>query len=139
MIILSSLLLTAQAAAGMPDCADPQVQSEMNICAHREWEQADAELNALWPQVRAMMQREDGYAVEDDQPGYWESLLAAQRAWIAYRDAHCRLSSYDARGGTMQPLLHSTCMTVLTERRTEELHELTRNQMSGEAKPGTEN
>jgi hypothetical protein len=30
-------------------------------------------------------------------------------------------------------------MTVLTERRTEELRELTRNQMSGEAKPGTEN
>jgi len=95
MIILSSLLLTAQAAAGMPDCADPQVQSEMNLCAHREWEQADAELNALWPQVRAIMQREDGYAAQDDQPGYWESLLEAQRAWIAYRDAgeRCNRSS----------------------------------------------
>ena len=108
----------------MPDCADPQVQSEMNICAHREWEQADAELNALWPQVRAIMQREDGYAVEDDQPGYWESLLEAQRAWIAYRDTHCTAEGYYARGGSMESLLVSTCMTDLTKQRTRDLRDL---------------
>ena len=93
-MILAAMLLFSAAQAAQPqvDCENAMTQTDMNICSWQSYQRADAELNALWPQVRAIMQREDGYAVEDDQPGYWESLLAAQRAWIAYRDAHCRLS-----------------------------------------------
>ncbi len=142
MIFLAlALMALAQAtpAAATPECENPETQTAMNICAGREFERADADLNAAWKAARAFAKSADaGYDYDDGQPGYWDRLLAAQRAWIAYRDAHCQLSSYDARGGSMQPLLRSNCMTTLTRQRTRELRDLLSNQVSGEAKAPSE-
>ncbi|MEM9310349.1 MAG: lysozyme inhibitor LprI family protein, partial [Pseudomonadota bacterium] len=60
----------------------------------------------------------------DTRPGWFASLLEAQRAWITYRDAHCRVDGYTARGGSLEPLLVSTCKTALTKARTNQLKEL---------------
>ena len=60
----------------------------------------------------------------DTRPGWFASLLEAQRAWIAFRDAHCRVDGYMARGGSLEPLLVSTCKTALTKARTAQLQEL---------------
>ena len=50
--------------------------------------------------------REAGGRIEgDDRPGDEATLREAQRAWVAFRDAHCRLEGYEARGGTMEPLV----------------------------------
>ena len=115
------------------DCTNPMTQSAMNICAAREYEQADAALNAVWPRVRAHFRRlDEEERPSDGQPGHWETLLEAQRAWLGYRDAHCLLSSYDARGGSLQPLLRSNCLADLTRARTEQLEALLVNQVSGE-------
>lgn len=126
-------LLLAQPAE-LPQCneeaADRGVQQEMNICAHRDFLIADAALNEQWAKTRAMMklrdeQWNDGHAPDwDDRPGYFATMLEAQRAWITYRDAHCRSEGYFARGGSLEPLLVSTCKTALTLARTEQLREL---------------
>ena len=130
--MLSLLLILAQ-TADLPDCnqekADQGIQREMNICAHRDYLIADAELNAQWKLTRAEMKRRDREAVQpdwDDRPGYFDTLLAAQRAWLTYRDAHCRGEGYFARGGSLEPLLVSTCKTALTKDRTDQLRELAR-------------
>ncbi|MEE4538032.1 MAG: lysozyme inhibitor LprI family protein [Erythrobacter sp.] len=132
--MIAAILLLAQAASLSPcdqEAADRGVQSDMNICAHREYLEADAELNAQWRETREHMRRSDTNAQDhidparDDRPGYFETLLTAQRAWIAYRDAHCRSEGYYARGGSLEPLLVSTCKTQLTRERTQQLRELT--------------
>ena len=132
-LIFAALLLAAQDAASAddyPPCdqarADRGIQSDLNICAHHEFLQADAELNAQWKVTAARMHAldDDAYAERDGRPGFFEALLSAQRAWLSYRDAHCVNEGYWARGGSMEPMLVSFCLASLTRDRTEQLRQL---------------
>ena len=128
-LILPLLLQSAEPAVPGWNCDDPQVQQEMNWCAARDFEVADERLNAQWKITSAEMKARDTSFVtygneSDTREGYFESLLEAQRAWLRYRDAHCRVEGYYARGGSLEPLLVSTCKARLTRKRTEELREL---------------
>ena len=110
------------------DCAEPMTQQAMNYCAALEFDEADAALNAQWRETAAEMRRLDAASTPDDgRPGYFEQLLAAQRAWLSYRDAHCASEGYYARGGSLEPLLVATCKTQVTRARTQQLHELSDN------------
>ncbi|MFQ2812649.1 lysozyme inhibitor LprI family protein [Aeromonas caviae] len=53
-----------------------------------------------------------------------ERLRTAQRAWIAFRDAQCRYEVGVYEGGSMAPMVHSSCLTQLTEARTKDLNTL---------------
>ena len=128
MIAAAALLLLAQVETAEPDqvCDDPQTQLALNTCAGMDFEQADARLNEQWQETVAYMKARDAEIdrAEDSQPGHYETLLAAQRAWLAYRDAHCRNESFMARGGSMQPMMASQCKAYLTELRIEQLRNL---------------
>ena len=128
---LSTALVLAQAAApATPACnqarADEGIQSDINICAHHEFLRADVALNAQWKRTAARMKELDAssYPFDDGRAGYFETLLASQRAWLAYRDAHCASEGYWARGGSMEPMLVSFCLAGLTNDRTEQLRQL---------------
>ena len=125
MITLAMLL-----AAQTPDidCENAMTQMEMNFCAHQDFKQADAKLNAQWKLTSAAMKlRDENFeSTYDDRAGYHETLLEAQRAWLKFRDAHCRSEGYFARGGSMEPMLVSSCMAHQTNIRTAELEELAR-------------
>ena len=139
--LTSALAFSLQAATPPPedpDCAEPLTQTAMNICAAQDFQRADAELNEVWSEVRAWAKSADAEPYDDGQPGHWASLLEAQRAWLAYRDAHCRLVGYDARGGSLQPLLTANCRAELTRERSRSMRALLTNQLSGEARAGTE-
>ena len=127
-MIAAVLLLAGTALAPPPDwnCDDPQVQQEMNWCAAQGFEKADAALNAQWKKAAAAMRARDAdqSLPGDDRPGHFATLLEAQRAWIAFRDAQCRSEGYLFRGGSMEPLLVHTCMTRLSEERTQQLRYL---------------
>ena len=119
------LPLLAQAAEVQPDCEDPQYQIEMNICAARDHEEADAVLNAQWEMTSATMKQWDAeHGFDDGRPGYFDTLLSAQRAWIAFRDAHCASEGYLFRGGSGEPMMISGCKAGLTRERTEQLRAL---------------
>lgn len=129
--MITALLLMLAQAGELPDCnvkaAEQGIQQEMNICAHRDFLIADAELNAQWRITRDAMRERDRQSAApdwDERPGYFDTLLEAQRAWLSYRDAHCRSEGYSARGGSLEPLLVSTCKTQLTEERTRQLRAL---------------
>lgn len=100
----------AQTAA---ECISPQTQSLMNACAFKDYEQADAALNAAWKPAKAF----------GDEIGKGDALLAAQRTWIAYRDAACDAHASPYEGGSIQPLIHATCLSELTAQRTRMLLE----------------
>lgn len=117
-------LMLAGAAAAAPDCGNAVTQQDMNFCAAQEFRTADAELNAQWRITATEMRRRDDAIAADGRPGYFDQLLAAQRAWLAYRDAHCDSEGYAARGGSLEAMLVANCRTQLTIDRTEQLRVL---------------
>lgn len=134
MIATLMLPLLLQSAEPLPECdekaAEMGIQQPMNQCAYRDFVIADRELNAQWKVTSDAMKARDadfakyGGDQYDSREGWFESLLEAQRAWLVYRDAHCRVDGYTARGGSMEPMLVSFCKTHLTRERTEQLRAL---------------
>jgi uncharacterized protein YecT (DUF1311 family) len=116
------VLLAAAAAAAPVDCVNALTQRDMNWCAAEDFRAADAALNAQWAITAAAMKRadKDGTAA-DGRIGYHAALLAAQRAWLAFRDAQCVSEGYAARGGSMEPMLVANCKAELTRERTQQL------------------
>jgi len=118
------MLLAAGAAhAEDVDCDNAQTQSDMTSCAEARYEEADKALNAQYKQTRAAMVAIDK-DLDGDMQGAEQALLKAQRAWISYRDAQCENYGFQARGGTMEPMLVAGCLADLTDLRTKELKEL---------------
>jgi uncharacterized protein YecT (DUF1311 family) len=121
-------ILIGLAAAQVPtaaarNCDDPQNQSEMNLCASSDFERADDELIAFWPRIVETVRRMDlqtGPAGDGRQTGETR-LHEAQRAWVGFRDAYCAVVGYQARGGSMEPMLYNGCRARLTRERIEQL------------------
>lgn len=106
------------------DCSQPQeTQTGMNICAGEDYKQADAALNAAYKRAQASMKEFLSYDAAKAKAGK-KKLIEAQRAWIKFRDLACEVEGLSSEGGTIQPLMISTCLTKLTKRRTEDLLEL---------------
>lgn len=123
-MILSLLFLAQAASAPALNCAYPDTQLEMNVCSYRDYQAADKVLNAAWKtaqQLALQADRDSPPARKADSAA--AQLLAAQRAWIAYRDAHCLAMADQYRGGSIRPLIHNSCMTDLTKTRTAQLRE----------------
>jgi uncharacterized protein YecT (DUF1311 family) len=106
-------------------CDSPQYQIEMNACAGIDFARADAELNSVWrkavAQARAVDREFKEIAGTDIRPGSEAVLREAQRAWLTFRDAHCTLEGYEARGGSMEPMLFNGCRARVTGERTAQL------------------
>jgi uncharacterized protein YecT (DUF1311 family) len=106
------------------DCNNAMTQVDMNQCAAEDYRKADAAMNAQWAETRAAMLAWDRATPPSDDNGAAKRLLASQRAWLAFRDAACDVEGYSVEGGSMQPLVISSCLAALTTRRTEELKSL---------------
>lgn len=117
--------LTISAQAQDWDCEDAGnlPQQGMNYCAFQDWQAADLELNAVYKEVRATLRSWDS-DLPSDLRGAEQALLNAQRAWITYRDNHCEAEGFIARGGTLEPLLVSSCKAHETRERTKVLLQL---------------
>lgn len=106
-----------------PDCSTAETQADMNSCAEQDYETADAALNAQYKKTRAAMQATDA-DLEGEMKGAEKALLAGQRGWIAYRDGECEAEGFQVRGGSMEPMLVSSCKATMTRLRTKELKEM---------------
>lgn len=122
-LLIPLLMLCAQAAAQepKPDCANQITQLDMNLCAAMDFDKADAELNEVWKDAREVARQLDRDISDTSLKGAEKSLLDAQRAWIGYRDGSCALAGWEARGGSMEPMLVSSCLETMTKARTTEL------------------
>lgn len=114
----AAILVALPVLAQSPNCANPVTQLAMNQCAARNYEAADAELNAVYKQARARMKAfspEAGVLLRD-----------AQRAWIPFRDKACDAEGMLYQGGSIRPLIVLNCLERLTRQRIADLRELTR-------------
>lgn len=128
--VICLLLISATAAHAQEepqvDCRNAVAQMDLNICADRDYRAADAELNKAYKQAMAAMQETDKElgGIDKAYVGAVEALKKAQRAWLGYRDGQCELAGFEARGGSMEPMLVSGCLAELTRKRTSELKQL---------------
>ena len=122
-----ALMALAQASqAPKLKCDTWLSQRDMNTCASSDFQRADAALNAQWKITVARMKKIDAdfNRSHDNRPGYYDTLLAAQRAWLTYRDQHCASEGYTMRGGSAERMMINQCMARLTEARTAQLKDL---------------
>ena len=101
---------TADEMSEEDPCRDPQTTHEMRRCAEHRFETADRELNRLYSLLVAEL---DG-----DRK---EKLVAAQRAWIAYRDKKAAYEASIMEGGTMEPVLYTASQASTTRERIRDL------------------
>ena len=95
-VIVGLIMSVGAASAGCPGVD----QQEMNRCAAADYQKADAELTKVYGKL-------------DKTP----ELRAAERAWIAYRDAECAFETASNRGGSIEPMIYSGCMMTMTKQR----------------------
>lgn len=96
----------------------------MANCVLAERDVWDGLLNAVYGQARdAARLRDAAYQSSDPQfAKSAESLLAAQRAWISFRDANCAMQRDVWGNGSMRVTASAGCHMQMTAERTLELH-----------------
>jgi uncharacterized protein YecT (DUF1311 family) len=104
-IVAAALLISTSTLA--EDCNNATSQADMNTCAATQLKEADTKLNETYSTA---MKR---------APDATKTLLkTAQQKWIALRDADCAVISSGTEGGSVQPMIHSQCLTDKTVERT---------------------
>ncbi len=109
-----------------------QTQAGMSKAACDEYTKTDAELNTIYRQVLRERQA--------DAP-FTRKMRAAQRAWIAYRDAHLA-ALYPATDtpreyGSVYPTCRCAALAEATRKRTEELRRWTNGAAEGDVCAGS--
>lgn len=82
----------------------------MNVCAGRDYETADAALNAVYKRLSEKLSADDK-----------TKLAVAERAWIKRRDKECDEETAESVGGSIHPMEVSACLTEKTKARTGDL------------------
>ena len=108
---LGALLAPALGPARAADCAGAPGIDAMVECAEADYAAADRRLNGAYAATRQALDTGDGARL----------LLDAQRLWLKFRDADCRVVAGHAHGGLLSRFLWYSCLADLTRARTTEL------------------
>ncbi|OPH11436.1 lysozyme inhibitor LprI family protein [Cylindrospermopsis raciborskii] len=99
------------AIAQFSDCQKAVTQAQLNQCAAINAKTADQKLNDAYNKVLAIYKGKRQAKL----------LIAAEEAWIKYRDASCAFSRSRVEGGSIMPMVYLNCLERLTKERTQEL------------------
>ncbi|MEA5599649.1 lysozyme inhibitor LprI family protein [Nostoc sp. UHCC 0252] len=124
MLTLSSLATPTMTIAGTtPDlpqmrlvqklnCNNAQTQAAINECARLSYQNADKKLNQAYQQLLPNLERSRK-----------QKLIAAQQAWIKFRDTNCEFERSEYEGGSISPTIYFGCLENVTKLRTQQLRE----------------
>lgn len=134
-ISAAAALATASAApsADYDQCMrKAQTQADMADCANARGGTADQELNKVYQDVLRKHAKDTAFVAK---------LKAAQRAWIAYRDAElaARFPAADnsAAYGSSYPMCADTALEAMARQRTEELRQWLEGAQEGDVCAGS--
>jgi uncharacterized protein YecT (DUF1311 family) len=92
-------------------CGDAQTQDVMNACFSIEFKNSEQQLNSTY---QATLKQLDQDAREP--------VRVAQRAWLRYRDLHCKAVGFLQVGeGSLEPTVVFDCKSKLNRARAEEI------------------
>lgn len=89
-------------------------QATMTGCAAQAYQKSDAELNKLFHEIKQRL---------TDDVDAQDLLRAAQRDWIAFRDAECSFAASAVDGGSAYPMTYDMCLDDLTQKRIDEFRQ----------------
>ena len=117
------------ASTALADCSRAYTTIEINECLSANQRSAEVALTAAYARAITIARESDSELdrSHDKRIGYRDALIRAERAWIAYRDAHCVTMSYTMRGGSGEGTAAAVCRLELTELRIKQLRELGNN------------
>lgn len=92
------------------DCNNPRGTPEINYCAEESYKAADRRLNQVYQQLTSKVSGEEK-----------RQLIAAQRAWIGFRDRNCIFENYNSQNGTGYLAYFNECLERMTKQRTADL------------------
>ena len=127
MLSIALAFIAAPATAWAADavkCNPAGTQVELNACAADELNEADQKLNKVYA---ALLKK------EAKNTAFIQKLRAAQRAWIAFRDAEldatyaCQNSNARVCWGSLLPVRYTSYKAKLTCERTERLRQFLTN------------
>ena len=107
-VVAAAIAIASAPIASANDCATAMDQRTMNDCADKSYEKSDAELNALYKLIKQRLKNDTDTT---------KLLVAAQRAWVSFRDAECKFSTLTVSGGSVYPMIYSGCVYRLTRNR----------------------
>ena len=87
-----------------------QTQTEMNQSANTSFIKADTELNKVYKQLLKVLNENEK-----------SLLIKAQKNWLKFRDSHCNFVTAQYVGGSIMPLIYSTCLEDCTKNRIRDL------------------
>jgi uncharacterized protein YecT (DUF1311 family) len=98
----------------------------MSMCMAAETELWDGVLNAEYRETMDFAKAMDADEAQlfPEFAGRAEALREAQRAWVAFRDAECRLAYAQWGSGSMRHIAGSECMMRMTAERALELRDM---------------
>jgi uncharacterized protein YecT (DUF1311 family) len=89
-------------------------QADISACADADYKAADTELNMVYRQLEQRLSDADTR----------RRLVAAQRAWVTFRDSECQFMSSAAQAGSAYPTVVSGCLADLARKRVADLRRL---------------
>ncbi|MDT9190172.1 MULTISPECIES: lysozyme inhibitor LprI family protein [Limnospira] len=102
-------------------CEGMNTQADLNACAIERYRNADAQLNSTYQRLTSMISADRR-----------QKLVQAQLSWIQFRDNHCSFVSSTTRGGgggSMSPVIVYSCLTLLTQNRTNDFNHYIQSQL----------
>lgn len=93
-------------------------------CSHKKLKRTEAKLNARYQKLLVELDeisKADPERLAELKP----KLIAAQRAWVSFRQAQCKAVEVWYTNGKLQGALYFDCMRSHAERRIEELNSFT--------------
>jgi uncharacterized protein YecT (DUF1311 family) len=98
---------------------EAQTTTGMVVCMGAEHAAWDVLLNRDWPRVMAQARGIDAaQAAEPALPSAADTLLTAQRAWLAWREVECPSRMAPHGAGSITRIIAADCMLDLTATRT---------------------
>ncbi len=131
-IIKRALLISAIVGLFVSTSSNGHTRTAPSQEGCREYKQSETELNRVYTQILNEYKQDTVFT---------DKLKAAQRAWIAFRDAHLE-SLYPARDkmtqyGNIYPMCQCLAMKELTSRRVSELRKWLDGVPEGESCAGS--
>jgi uncharacterized protein YecT (DUF1311 family) len=120
----------AQIDKSMQACiAKDESNMGMKMCTGEAYEAADKLLNRIYKNTTLELKKKTGDKYADDQNAETlKRLVAAQRAWIPFKDAQCELEGTSMLGGSGESLVIGGCMYQMTVDRVKAIAEVGANQ-----------
>ncbi|MEC4722565.1 lysozyme inhibitor LprI family protein [Noviherbaspirillum sp. CPCC 100848] len=118
LILPLALLAASKSAAGL-DCGKAITTPDINQCASIEQKKVEANLNKVYQRVLKSLGQQD--APQPSSAAMRTSFIAAQRAWIKFREADCDAVYQKYADGTIRTVMYIGCMQHHAERRIKDL------------------